>query len=159
MPSPFNSPLETGLRSLIILTEMFPRSLDLQFLVFFDYITVHSGDVGGPESLHAPLPQRSGELTVRRTLIERGLYLMISRNLVEHLALPDGFEYKASDNASSFISMLSSQYTRKLKDRAAWASNTFGDLPSSQIKEIEKGFFLNWSTHFQPLGYVGGNGI
>ena len=90
MISPFNSPLETGVRSLIILTAAFPHAQDLQHLVFFDYLTVHSGDVEGlesPESLHAPLPMRAGELTVRKGLIERGLFLMMSRGLVEHLSI------------------------------------------------------------------------
>ena len=62
---PFNSPLETGLRSLAILEAAFPNRYDLQRLVEMDYLVVHSADVGGPESLHAPLPLRAGELLDR----------------------------------------------------------------------------------------------
>src|SRR4051794_18613760 len=85
MPA-FNSPLETGVRALTILEAAFPNSCDLQRLVELDYLVVHSGDVGGPESLHAPLPLRAGELLVRRELIEKGLLLMMSRGLVARSA-------------------------------------------------------------------------
>ena len=155
MTSPFNSPLEIGVRSLTILTAVYPRSLDLQFLVFFDYLAVHSGDVQGPDSLHAPLPLRSGELTIKRGLIERGLLLMISRGLVEHLISSNGFEYEASDNASAFLSMLSSRYILKLKERAEWVAETFGNSSLQDLKEIEQSFFRNGSTQFQPLEISG----
>ena len=62
---PFNSPFEAGVRSLAILVAAFPEAYDLQRLVEMDYLVVHSGDVNGPASLHAPLPMRAGELLVR----------------------------------------------------------------------------------------------
>ena len=65
----FNSALETGVRALVILVANFPAALDLQRLVDFDYLVVHSGDVDGPESLHPPLPMREGELLVRRKIM------------------------------------------------------------------------------------------
>jgi hypothetical protein len=149
MTSPFNTPLETGIRSLAILTAVFPRELDLQYLVFFDYLAVHSGDVGGPESLHAPLPLRSGELTVRRELIKRGLFLMMSRGLVQRLALENGFQYIATDTAGAFLSMLSSQYISKLKERAEWVAETFAESTPEELKAVERRFFLEWSPQFQ----------
>ncbi len=155
MTSPFNSPLETGIRSLTILTAVFPQALDLQYLVFFDYLAVHSGDVGGPESLHAPLPLRSGELTVRRGLIERGLFLMMSRGLVERLVSSDGFQYIASDSASAFLSMLSSQYISKLKERAEWVAETFGESTLEELQAVERRFFKEWSTQFQEVERAG----
>ncbi|HFP4503788.1 TPA: ABC-three component system middle component 2, partial [Escherichia coli] len=36
-PEPFNSPFETGIRSLAILVAAFPESYDLQRLVEMDY--------------------------------------------------------------------------------------------------------------------------
>jgi hypothetical protein len=80
---PFNSPLECGLRALALLAAAQPAACDLQRLVFYDYLLVHSGDVpAGPDSIHPPTPLRSGEALVRRHWIERGLLLMISRELI-----------------------------------------------------------------------------
>jgi hypothetical protein len=146
MISPFNSPLETGVRALIILTAAFPHAQDLQHLVFFDYLTVHSGDVQGPESpesLHAPIPMRAGELTVRRELIKRGLFLMISRGLVRHLSSSDGFQYAATDDASAFLSMMNSPYTLKLRERAEWVIECFGSYSAEEIQYTERSFFRN----------------
>ena len=152
MPSPFNSPLESGVRSLSVLVAAFPCSLDLQYLVFFDYLTVHSGDVDGPESLHAPIPMRSGELAVRRGLIERGLLLMISRGLVERLALRDGFNYIAAEAAAPFLDMLGSDYTLKLRRRANWVINTFGNVTPEDIQDIERRIYHGgWTSQFQVV--------
>lgn len=151
MAMPFNSPLETGVRSVAILTALFPRAADLQRLVDFDYLVVHSGDAGGPESLHAPLPMRSGELLVRRGLIETGLLLMISRGLVERISSPAGFEYQASESAGAFLSALSTPYLMRLKDRAYWAASTFGESTDVDLKAVTRRFFDEWSTQFQPV--------
>ncbi|WP_306800327.1 ABC-three component system middle component 2 [Endozoicomonas sp. YOMI1] len=62
--TPFNSPLETGVRSLAILVAAHPVAFDLERLVEMDYLVVHSGDADGPESIHAALPMRAGELLV-----------------------------------------------------------------------------------------------
>ena len=46
---PFNSPLECGLRTLTLLAASQPSACDLQRLIFYDYLLIHSGDVpGGP---------------------------------------------------------------------------------------------------------------
>lgn len=48
--SPFNGPVEIGLRALCVLTTAFPSAYALQRLVIFDYFLVHSDDIdGGPE--------------------------------------------------------------------------------------------------------------
>lgn len=49
----FNTPIESGLRLLFVLDEAKGEVFDLQRLVSYDYLLVHSGDVeGGPVSLH-----------------------------------------------------------------------------------------------------------
>lgn len=158
MTSPFNSPLETGIRTLAILTAVYPRSLEIQHLVYFDYLVLHSGDVEGPESLHAALPLRSGELTVRRGLIERGIFLMMSRQLVERLVSSDGFQYIASESANAFLSMISSRYILKLKNRAEWVAGTFGQSTLEELQALERRFFGEWSTQFDSVDQAGGQG-
>jgi len=45
--SPFNSALECSLRALAILASAYPASADLQRLVAYDYLLVHSADADG----------------------------------------------------------------------------------------------------------------
>tara|TARA_R110000850_G_scaffold214249_3_gene340170 strand:+ start:1302 stop:1796 length:495 start_codon:yes stop_codon:yes gene_type:complete len=151
----FNSALETGVRSLIILTANFPSALDLQRLVDFDYLAVHSGDVNGPESLHPPLPMREGELLVRRKIIESGLSLMMSRGLITRIAGAEGIVYQASDYAKPFVDSLATPYMRSLMERASWVAATFGSMNTLELHNIISGFFDKWTTQFHPSQGLG----
>jgi hypothetical protein len=152
---PFNSPLETGLRSLALLEAAFPERLDLQRLVELDYLVVHSADIGGPDSLHAPLPLRAGELLVRRDLIERGLLLLISRGLIDRRATKDGIEYAASEQAASYLSSLSAPYTLRLRERARWLVLNFEGFTTDELRDLIRSFFARWSSEFEPLKLIG----
>ena len=146
----FNSPLETGIRALTFLTSAFPDSFDLNQLLQFDYLMVHSGDVGGPDSLHPPLPLRSGELLVRRGLIEKGLLLMMSRELVQRVPGPSGIEYRANDIAGPFTDALSTSYLKKLKECAVWVYKKYGDTSAEELRGFMNHFFDEWTSEFQP---------
>lgn len=152
---PFNSPLETGLRSLAILEAAFPNSYDLQRLVEMDYLVVHSADVGGPDSLHAPLPLRAGELLVRRQLIEKGLLLMMSKGLIERKAVVTGIEYSAGDTASPYLASLSAPYTIALRDRARWLVSNFEHFTTEEIRGLIRRFFERWSSEFEAVKAIG----
>lgn len=148
---PFNSPLETGLRSLAILEAAFPSRYDLQRLVELDYLVVHSADVGGPDSLHAPLPLRAGELLVRRHLIERGLLLMMSKGLIERHATSEGIEYAAGDIASPYLASLTAPYTMQLRERARWLVTNFADFSTDEIRGLIHRFFQHWTSEFETV--------
>lgn len=150
-PTPFNSPLETGIRSLAILVAAHPAAFDLERLIEMDYLVVHSSDASGPQSLHAALPMRAGELLVRRGLIEKGLLLMMSRNLIQRIPAEDGFNYIAGNAAAPFLASLTSIYSQKLKERAQWTVERFTDMTTSEIRQVTHRLFENWSTQFQAI--------
>lgn len=152
---PFNSPLETGLRSLAILEAAFPSRHDLQRLVELDYLVVHSADVGGPESLHVPLPLRAGELLVRRQLIEKGLLLMMSKGLIERHTVAAGIEYSASDTASPYLANLSASYTLRLRERAQWLVGNFEGFSTEELRDLVRRFFARWSSEFESMKNIG----
>jgi hypothetical protein len=145
----FNSPIETGMRALILLAESYPAQLDLQRILEFDYILVHTQDVDGPPSIHPALPLRSGELLVRRQLIERGLLLMISRGLVSRHATEQGFTYQAEDDAGPFLDALTAEYLDDLKDRATWVVDRFSQISNTEIRTMLSEIYDQWSREFQ----------
>ncbi len=153
--STFNSPLETGVRALTILEACFPEALDIQRLIELDYLVVHSGDAGGPKSLHAALPLRSGELLVRREVVADGLALMMSRGLVLREPKSNGIFYKAAETVVPFLASLTNVYTQDLRDRAAWAASNFMDLDHQRLREITTGLFDSWTTQFQSVEKAG----
>lgn len=149
--TPFNSALETGVRTVAILIACYPKAHDLGRLVQYDYLTVHSADADGPPSLHPPLPLRSGELLVRRELIESGLRLMMSRSLVRRNPQIDGLLYRAEDSAASFINNMKSSYIAELCNRANWVANTFDELSADELDVIVKRLFAAWTIEFQSI--------
>ena len=121
-----------------------------------DYLVVHSGDAGGPESLHAPLPLRAGELLVRQGLIEKGLLLMMSRGLVSRVPNEEGFSYSAAESAAPFLSSLETHYARRLVACARWAVDRFEDVSTEDVRTITHRLFDRWGSQFAPLQEPGG---
>lgn len=144
----FNNPIESAIRSLVLLVEAYPEAVDLQKLVYLDYLLVHSKDAGGPESLHPPTPNREGEVVVRRGLIEHGLNLLLMRGLAERRATNRGFEYVALDSAGSLISSLSAAYSQRLKERGEWVSATFGDRDVESLSIFFRENVGRWGSEF-----------
>lgn len=154
---PFNSPLESGLRTLCILYEAFPKAFDSQRLVFFDYLVVHSGDVAeGPESLHPPTPFRSNEWVVRRQLIEHGLQLFMERGLLSVAFTEGGFMYSASEAAASFMKCLEAEYTKELRLRAEWVVEHFGEKPEEELIDFFSRNLDRWGAEFDVIGDIEG---
>lgn len=149
--SPFNTPFEAGVRSLCILTEAYPQAFDLPQLVDLDYLVVHSGDVSGPPSLHAPLPLRSGEILVRRGLIEAGLMLMISRGLVARDLRKQGVYFSATELSAPFVTSFATRYNRELRERAAWAVSEFALIGGGELRARLSGLFDTWTPQFHAM--------
>jgi hypothetical protein len=150
-PATFNSPLEAGIRAVAILGAAYPRSYDLQRLVAFDYLLVHTADVGGPESLHPPTPMHSAELLVRRKLVEHALLLMMTRDLVHREITSDGIKYSAGENAATFLASVSSAYLTALNDRANWLIDALGSHADQDFKKVMRQFFDDWVEEFQHV--------
>jgi hypothetical protein len=149
--STFNSPLEAGVRALAVLVPAHPRALDLQRLVAFDYLVVHSGDVGGPDSLHPQLPQREAELLVRRRIIERGLHLMMHRGLVERAVGAHGIHYRAGELAETFLSSMAAPYTAALRERGGWVVRRFAEMDEATLRHTMDRFVGRWIEQFQAV--------
>ncbi len=146
----FNSALETGVRSICILVADLSNKFDIQQLLALDHIVVHTGDIeNAPPSLHPNILQRSGELLVRRPLIENGLVLMESKRLVQKVITPDGFYYCATELASVFIEGLTNEYIKELSQRAQWAVTMYNDYGDMLFSEIFNSAFDRWRNEFQ----------
>lgn len=145
----FNSTLETGTRAVIVLEAAYPRALDLARLTWFDHLVVHTADAGGPPSLHPSLPERTGELLIRRRLVKESLSLMRRIHLVEAVSDEGGVSYRASDEAAAFVGLMRTAYAEALKERAAWLSAEFADLTVEELAGRVGQRLDRWSVEFQ----------
>ena len=148
-PRIFNTPFETGLRSVVILTACYPDMLSLNRLVVFDHLVVHTNDVGGPDSMHPKDRSRAAEILVRRGLVNSGLSLMQTRGLVDRLVTALGFRYRAGAEAGSFVDMLSNSYINALKDRAAWLIDHVHPMSDANLGELVQTRMDEWEPEFQ----------
>ncbi len=147
--SPFNGPVEIGLRALCVLTTAFPAAYALQRLVVFDYFLVHSDDIdGGPEGLHPRTPHRGGEILVRRGVIQDGLTLYESRGLIERVYKDGGIFYAATDKSADFLDTLSTEYLAGLRERADWVVDSFGAFDDAELDAIVRDRIGTWGAEF-----------
>ncbi|MER9407674.1 threonine transporter [Mesorhizobium caraganae] len=145
----FNGSLETGMRAVVMLDAVHPRAFDLSHLTWLDHLVVHTADIGGPESLHPDIPQRTGELLVRRRLVENGLALMRQLDLVDAQNLADGILYIAREEAAAFVDSLRTTYGKALKERAAWLADYISQRADSELADLIATRIGRWSVEFQ----------
>lgn len=149
---PFNTPLECGLRLLFTLNAAHEHSFDLQRLVSYDYLLVHSGDVaGGPTSLHPAVPFRGGELLVKRDLVRAGLNLMFARELLTKRFEVSGICYHSNDLTAPFLGLLASPYASALRSRAEWVVNHFARYTDDRLDNYMTKNLGRWGAEFERL--------
>lgn len=151
---PFNSSIEYALRCSILLEASYPDGLSMQRMVYYDYLLTHSGDAGGPKSVHLNTPNRISEITIKREKIDNALSLLCSKGLVEMDFNSRGIFYIASDNITPFLNELSSNYINRLKDVSLWVIQTFRQYSDKDLtcyfeKNIDK-----WGGEFETTSLL-----
>lgn len=149
---PFNSTLETGIRALAVLEAFHPRRCDLLEMTWLDHLVVHTGDLDNldaPGSLHPDLPNRAGELLVRRQLVEKSLRLMQQVHLVDVFETADGIAFGASEDAPSYLDLLQAPYSVALKERARWMAERFASLPTQEMRVLIEDRIGRWTADFR----------
>jgi hypothetical protein len=127
----------------------YPRGFDLTQLTWLDHLVVHTSDIEGPESLHPNIPQRNGELLVRRSLVEEGLALMRRMHLIETQFTDRGILYVACDQAAPFVNLIRSNYGRDLKSRAGWLIQYLTEHGFDHLHEIVSRKIGRWAIEFR----------
>lgn len=146
----FNSPIEVGLRSLIILNTIKPDLIDIDRLVIYDYLVLHTEDIDKQyKSLHPSTPHRSGELLVRRELLQKGINLMASRELLDKHYLDDGIYYSANSLTGPFINYFESNYSVQLREYMEYIKAKFHHLSANELKDYVIKNLDVWGGEFE----------
>jgi hypothetical protein len=153
----FNSPLEIGLRLLYILNEVYPKACDLQRLIYYDYILVHSSDVpNGPKSIHPSIPHRTSEILVKRELVKKGLTLMNSKQLIQSVFDSTGILYSATELTKPFLEYNNSEYAVSLKTVSKWLVNKFESYNDEDLSQFIKNNMDVWGGEFSKESILRG---
>ncbi|WP_343699033.1 ABC-three component system middle component 2 [Caulobacter sp.] len=145
---PFNSPLECGLRMLFVLAASKATPCDLQRLIVYDYLMVHSGDVEGPVSLHPAVPFRGGEMLVKRDVLKAGLDQMFSKELLEKRFDAGGISYCGTALTTAFVGLMANPYSEALRWRARWVVERFSPLSDHELTTFMDENLGRWGAEF-----------
>jgi hypothetical protein len=144
----FNSPTEVGLRLLFIFDKS-TKAIDLQRLIYYNYLLVHSSDIdSNQKSIHPNLPNRACEMLVSRKIILKGLNLLISKGLIDVKYSKSGLKYKAISETTFFVSHFESEYSNLLKEKAQWTIDNFEKISDGGLRDLMNKNLGKWGSEF-----------
>jgi hypothetical protein len=131
------------------------HAYDIQRLVSYDYLLVHSGDVkNGPDSIHPSVPLRGAELLVKRDVIGNGLNQMFSRELIDKVFRSSGILYLANPLTRAFTSLLQTKYAEMLRFRSSWLVGEFGHMSDTELSAYMSRNIGRWGAEFERLSAI-----
>jgi len=144
----FNTPIEIGLRSLIILEASDNQIMDIEKIMYLDYLCLNTSDIEGPTSLHAQIPNRGVQVFSKKDLIQKGLSIMLTKELINLIVLPEGFFYQISEAGKIFLRLFQTKYFLDLLERCQWVLSRWGNQSTQQIKSFIDDNIQNWGADF-----------
>lgn len=145
----YNTSYEIGVRVLILLN-FTSGPIDLQRIIYYDYLMLHYGDVDEDyESVHPANPFHTTELYIRRELIQSALDLICKKGLTNIIFSNDGFLYEISSLGRNFIKCFESDYFAKLIKYAQLVTNRFDDFSVNDLNEFVSINVGKWKDEFE----------
>jgi hypothetical protein len=146
----FNTPTETGLRCLMLLTVQEGAEYDIDRLIYFDYFLLYPSDspLNINNNLHSKTPYRAGELAVKRNLLSNGLLLMIKKGLIDIIYADKGVCYRATSVAKPFLSYFQTRYFLKLKNNAELITNELKNYSQQELEVFINSHIGTWGAEF-----------
>jgi hypothetical protein len=151
----FNSKVDVGLRLLFLLSEI-NKPLDLQSIIYLDYLMLHSGEISSaPESMHTTTKIGSGEILVKRDVTKSALIMMHQNQLIDVKFLDSGVYYSPNKLTKVFIKKsFISDYSTELKVRAKWIKKKFYKYDEEKLKDYIDKNVSKWDVEFTEEKFI-----
>ncbi|MGJ1233856.1 MULTISPECIES: ABC-three component system middle component 2 [Sphingobacterium] len=143
----YNTPIEIAIRCLLNLN-FSDNGTDAERLMFFDYLCLNTADVGGPISIHPPIPNRGIQIFGRKELIKKALALLLSKELIDVTANDSGFNYIINQSGKKFLDYFQTQYFNELREKINWTQQYFREMSNSQMREFIDINLEKWGGEF-----------
>ena len=134
----FNSPMELGTRTALILSALDGEKIDIESMVMLDYALLYSEEFGGPENLHPSVPNHIAETAQRLELMPNALRFLIKRGLVNIDIESNGYFYSSNADTIHFISCLKSNYYKKAWIRLAWIKENYSNISQNALMYLSE---------------------
>jgi len=144
----FNGRIELALRTLYLLKHS-NKDLDLQRILYYNYLMVHSSDIsGGPISLHPDLPNRSCEIIVLREKFKEAIQMLISKEIIGVKYKKKGVYYTKNEKTLNFLNYFESDYSKNIDKIAKWTCDYFGKEKDVKISQFINNNLSKWGEEF-----------
>lgn len=150
-----NKNIEQGIIVLIILKEFKDEQIDLDRLVYLEYLLLHSKDSGGPESILPESPFRNIEYSIKKEAISNSLKYLCKKDLICVQYNENGIFYHSNLLTELFLESFKSEMYNELVKTAIWAKSTFGTYKTEDFKNYFKHNYKNNTDELVSLGFMG----
>ena len=110
----FNSSFETGLRVLLVLSSIQPKTATIDRIAAYVFITIYGRDFGVSHiNLHGDSNFNFSELASKRASCNEGIKEFVLNGLISINRTQEGFTYFLNDNGKKYVESLSSDYANQ----------------------------------------------
>ena len=148
----YNSNFEIAIRILVILLNLPFKRASTYKLMVLDHMSLNTYDVGGPASLHAPIPNRGLQIYSRKEILNESIKLLISKDLIIINPNKNGLLYEITENGINYLTYFESKYFNQLKEKVEWTSEKFGKLSDGDLKIYVNQNLSKWGEEFMTDG-------
>jgi hypothetical protein len=148
----YNSNFEIAIRTLVILNNLPLKKASIYKLMILDHIALNTFDVGGPASLHAPIPNRGVQVYSRKNILNESIKLLISKDLIKLMPNKNGLPYEITENGINYLKYFESKYFNQLKEKVEWTTKNFGGSTDSELKTYVTQNLSKWGEEFMTDG-------
>ena len=107
----FNSPFETGLRAMLILSLIKSNGITIDRISAYDFMTTYGKDFSvSQQNLHGDNSYSFSELSSKRAVFTEGIKMLVLGGLIAVNRTDKGFLYKLTANGHKYIQTLESDY-------------------------------------------------
>lgn len=133
----FNSSFETGLRVLLVLSSIQPKTATVDRIAAYDFITIYGKDFGVSHiNLHGDSHYNFSELASKRTSCNEGIKEFVLSGLISLNRSEKGFTYLLNDKGKKYVDSLSSDYTIQYLEIAKKVQKKFAEYSDEEIIKL-----------------------
>lgn len=144
----YNSNYEVAIRVLLTLAKLPSKKSSIHRLIILDHLALNTFDIGGPASLHAPVPNRGVQVFSRKEVIEQSINLLISKDLLEIEPSNNGIEYKITIYGEKYLTFFESRYFNLLVERVNWVTQKFNVMNDEELGKFIRSNISKWGEEF-----------
>lgn len=133
----FNSSFETGLRVLLVLSSIQPKSATIDRIAAYDFITIYGRDFGVSHSnLHGDSNFNFSELASKRASCNEGIKEFVLDGFISINHTEEGFTYFLNEKGKQYVESLSSDYANQYLKIVKEVHKKFAETSDEEIVKL-----------------------